>query len=62
MYLDNPCKGCVPPKRYPGCRCKEFLDVQDERKHLREQERAKHMRITAKTTSRPPVAFSGRGI
>lgn len=33
------CKGCVPPKRYPGChdRCPEYLEEKKKNDQIRDQ-------------------------
>lgn len=45
------CKGCVPPKRYPGCKChcEEYIAQKkeaDEEKTRIDESRRKHMEIT----------------
>ena len=38
---DNPCRECVPPKRYPGCHavCEAYISWKEEWDTLKDKER-----------------------
>jgi hypothetical protein len=38
--MDNPCHGCLPPERYPGCWCQAKKDWDAERAALRREQAA----------------------
>ena len=38
--MENPCHGCLPPERYPGCLCQKKKDWDTERAALRRERAA----------------------